>query len=163
MPAEKTTTKKTGLKARLIQELEKKANFQTMASERVEVPLKREKGLLMWVRIDIQADRDENGAVIQWCVVLVDITREKQAWTASATLPRPIVSCRISPPCAKLKKKKNGLKISCTRPKKWKPSAHWPRDVYQFSLSVTRLHPAEDEVNQSMTLHFSLPQSIQEG
>jgi signal transduction histidine kinase len=49
--------------------------------ERLELRLKREAGPPLWVRADITADRDEREAVVQWFVVLVDITREKGAET----------------------------------------------------------------------------------
>lgn len=54
----------------------------TGKKQSVRLPLKRGKSLPLWVRADIQADRNESGAVLQWCVVLVDITREKQAEAA---------------------------------------------------------------------------------
>jgi len=52
---------------------------RTGEKERLELQLKRETGPPLWVRADITADRDEREAVVQWCVVLMDISREKEA------------------------------------------------------------------------------------
>jgi PAS domain S-box-containing protein len=48
----------------------------------IELPLKKEKGSVPWVRFDIEADRYQTGAVIQWRMVMVDITQKKEAEAA---------------------------------------------------------------------------------
>ena len=55
---------------------------QTGENHSVELLLKSKDGPQLWVRADIQADRDENAAVLQWCIVLADISGEKAAETA---------------------------------------------------------------------------------
>ena len=45
----------------------------------VELLLKRNNEPSLWVRADIQADRDENHALFQWSVVLVDLTDQRKA------------------------------------------------------------------------------------
>lgn len=47
--------------------------------ESIELPLKNKCKAPLWVRVDIEADRDETGAVILWRIVLLDITERKQA------------------------------------------------------------------------------------
>ncbi|MFH2218501.1 MAG: response regulator [Pseudomonadota bacterium] len=51
----------------------------TGEKQSIELPLKREKASPLWVRADIEADRDKTDAVIQWRVVLVDITSQRKA------------------------------------------------------------------------------------
>jgi PAS domain-containing protein len=46
---------------------------QTGEKQSIELPLRRETSQPLWVRIDILADRDENGAVVQWRMTLIDI------------------------------------------------------------------------------------------
>ncbi|MDZ7699888.1 MAG: PAS domain S-box protein [Deltaproteobacteria bacterium] len=60
----------------------RKKSAETGEKQSVEFPLRRGKGTPVWVRADIEADRDDAGAVIQWRVVLVDITEHKQAQEA---------------------------------------------------------------------------------
>lgn len=60
----------------------RKTAAQTGQSQSVELLLKRESDTPLWLRADIRADRDEDDAIIQWFVVLTDITREKEAITA---------------------------------------------------------------------------------
>ena len=52
---------------------------ETGEKQSIELPLKREKESPLWVRANIEADRDETGAVIQWRMALVDITPKKAA------------------------------------------------------------------------------------
>ena len=52
---------------------------ETGEKQSIDLPLKREKESPLWVRADIEADRDETGAVIQWRMVLVDITERMRA------------------------------------------------------------------------------------
>ena len=54
---------------------------KTDENQSIELLLKKENNPL-WVRADIQADRDENERLFQWGVVLTDITREKEAVAA---------------------------------------------------------------------------------
>jgi two-component system, cell cycle sensor histidine kinase and response regulator CckA len=55
---------------------------ETGKKQIVELPLKGDKKSSIWVRANIDADRDETGAVVQWRVILVDITAKKVAETA---------------------------------------------------------------------------------
>jgi PAS domain S-box-containing protein len=55
---------------------------ETGKKQIIELPLKGEEESPIWVRANIEADRDETGAVIQWRVILVDITAKKVAETA---------------------------------------------------------------------------------
>lgn len=55
---------------------------QTGENQNVELLLKRKNVPHLWVRADIQADRDENDAVLQWSIILLDITPEKEVKTA---------------------------------------------------------------------------------
>ena len=48
----------------------------------LELQLNRGKEADAWVRADIQADRDENGAVIQWRMILLDISARKEVGLA---------------------------------------------------------------------------------
>ena len=50
---------------------------ETGEKQSIELPLKRGKGQPTWVRADIQADRQDTGAVLQWRMVLVDISLKK--------------------------------------------------------------------------------------
>lgn len=52
---------------------------ETGEKQSIEVPLNRENGSTRWVRLDIEADREDTGAVIQWRMVLMDITQKKEA------------------------------------------------------------------------------------
>lgn len=52
---------------------------ETGRKQFVELELKRKNGTCLWVRADIQADRDENDAIIQWSVILTDITSRRKA------------------------------------------------------------------------------------
>jgi len=54
----------------------------TGEKQSIELPLKGEKESTHWVRADIEADRDESGTVIQWRMVLMDITAKKEAEAA---------------------------------------------------------------------------------
>ena len=51
---------------------------QTGNKQSVELPLKRKNDTPAWVRVEIEADCDENQAVIQWRLVLIDITERKR-------------------------------------------------------------------------------------
>jgi two-component system, cell cycle sensor histidine kinase and response regulator CckA len=55
---------------------------ETGKTQIIELPLKGEKDSPIWVRANIEADRDETGAVVQWRIILVDITAKKVAETA---------------------------------------------------------------------------------
>jgi PAS domain S-box-containing protein len=48
----------------------------------VELSLKRDTGSPRWVRADIEADREDDGAVMQWRIILIDITPQKEAEAA---------------------------------------------------------------------------------
>ena len=50
---------------------------QTGDVQRIELPLRSENQSPLWVQADIEADRDEAGAVVQWRMVLVDITSKR--------------------------------------------------------------------------------------
>ena len=52
---------------------------ETGYKQSVELALNRGKAQPTWVRVDIQADRDKAGTVIQWRMVLVDIAIKKAA------------------------------------------------------------------------------------
>lgn len=52
---------------------------ETGNKQSIELVLKHEKEPPTWVRVDIQADRDKTGTVIQWRMVLVDIALKKAA------------------------------------------------------------------------------------
>jgi signal transduction histidine kinase/CheY-like chemotaxis protein len=52
---------------------------ETGREQSLELPLKSGKGAILWSRMNIEADRDETGAVKQWRIVLVDITQRKAA------------------------------------------------------------------------------------
>ena len=43
---------------------------QTGEKQSIELQLKREKGAPLWVRVDIEADRDKTEAVTQWRAVI---------------------------------------------------------------------------------------------
>ncbi len=51
---------------------------ETGIKQSIELLLNSEKDQPVWVRADIQADRDKTGKVIQWRMVLVDITLKKK-------------------------------------------------------------------------------------
>lgn len=51
----------------------------TGENQSVDLQLKRKTAPPLWVRADITAERDESGAVLEWRVVLMNITREKEA------------------------------------------------------------------------------------
>jgi two-component system cell cycle sensor histidine kinase/response regulator CckA len=55
---------------------------ETGTKQSVELPLKRGKESPVWVQANIEADRDDAGAVTQWRVVLMDITPRKAAEAA---------------------------------------------------------------------------------
>jgi len=55
---------------------------KTGKKQTIELPLKGKQGPTQWVRTDIEADRDETGTVIQWRIVLIDITPKKEAEAA---------------------------------------------------------------------------------
>ncbi len=52
---------------------------ETGEKQSVELLLNRQKRPPIWVQADIQADRDDSGAVIQWRMVLVDVSLKKEA------------------------------------------------------------------------------------
>jgi signal transduction histidine kinase/PAS domain-containing protein/ActR/RegA family two-component response regulator len=52
---------------------------KTHQKQSVELPIKRKNELPLWVRLEIETDRDEAGAVIQWRMVLLDINEKKRA------------------------------------------------------------------------------------
>ncbi|WP_372683653.1 PAS domain-containing protein [Desulfosarcina sp.] len=52
---------------------------ETGNKQSVELVLNREKNQPAWVRLDIQADRDKTGTVIQWRMVMVDVALKKEA------------------------------------------------------------------------------------
>jgi hypothetical protein len=54
---------------------------RTGEKQRLELQLIRNNGPPLWVRADLMADRDEREAVVQWRVVLLDVNREKEAYT----------------------------------------------------------------------------------
>jgi PAS domain S-box-containing protein len=62
----------------------RKTAAQKGESQSVELQLKRENAASLWLRADIRADRDKDDTIIQWFVVLTDITREKEAVAALA-------------------------------------------------------------------------------
>ncbi|MBI9086684.1 MAG: PAS domain-containing protein [Desulfobacterales bacterium] len=53
--------------------------METGTEQSVELPLKRKNGAPRWVSAEIVADLDENNALIQWRMVLVDITARIEA------------------------------------------------------------------------------------
>lgn len=55
---------------------------ETGKKQSIELLLSRKKDPAIWVRADIQADRDKTGAVIQWRMVLLDIALKKAAEVA---------------------------------------------------------------------------------
>jgi signal transduction histidine kinase/ActR/RegA family two-component response regulator len=55
---------------------------QSGEKQTIELPLKTDRGSFCWVRTDIKADRAKDDAVLQWRMVLVDIT-EKAAVEAA--------------------------------------------------------------------------------
>ena len=60
----------------------RKKAAKTGEKQSIELPLKGERGSTQWVRADIEADRDETGTVVQWRMVLMDITPKKEAEAA---------------------------------------------------------------------------------
>jgi len=52
---------------------------QTRRKQSVELPIKRKNDLPLWVRLEIEADRDEKDAVTLWRVALIDISEKKKA------------------------------------------------------------------------------------
>jgi PAS domain S-box-containing protein len=50
---------------------------KTGKKQSVELQLRREKESSLWVRVDIVADREKTGAVMQWRAVIVEITKRK--------------------------------------------------------------------------------------
>jgi signal transduction histidine kinase/ActR/RegA family two-component response regulator len=52
---------------------------QTGEKQSIDIPIKKENGPPLWTRADIEADRDDNGAVVQWRMVLIDITEYLKA------------------------------------------------------------------------------------
>jgi PAS domain S-box-containing protein len=54
----------------------------------VELPLRGEGASPIWVRADIEADRDEAGAVTRWRVALLDISGRKHAEEQREIIPR---------------------------------------------------------------------------
>ncbi|MFP4392162.1 MAG: ATP-binding protein [Desulfohalobiaceae bacterium] len=52
---------------------------ETKDSQSVELPLKTESAPPVWVQADIGAEKDQHGALLQFRVVLTDITKRKQA------------------------------------------------------------------------------------
>jgi len=67
----------TGYKDLYLATLQKSG--ETGIKQSIELLLNSEKDQPKWVRADIQADRDKIGKVIQWRMVLVDITLKKEA------------------------------------------------------------------------------------
>ncbi|MDY6973782.1 MAG: ATP-binding protein [Thermodesulfobacteriota bacterium] len=55
---------------------------ETGQKQSIELPLKRKSALPIWVRAEIEADRDDSGAVRQWRVVLIDIREKRDALAA---------------------------------------------------------------------------------
>jgi signal transduction histidine kinase/ActR/RegA family two-component response regulator len=55
---------------------------KTGEKQSIEIPIKPKNGPPLWTRADIEADRDDNGAVEQWRIVLVDISEKKRALQA---------------------------------------------------------------------------------
>ena len=62
----------------------------TGEKQRVELQLKPQAAPPQWVRADIIADRDASGAVLQWQVVMMDITLEKSAEAEIRNLNRTL-------------------------------------------------------------------------
>ena len=52
---------------------------KTGEKQTIDLELKRKKSAPLWVRADIQADRNPRGEVMQWRIVMVDATKRKQA------------------------------------------------------------------------------------
>jgi len=55
---------------------------KTGQKQSIELPIKRKKGPPLWVQAEIQADRNEADEVIQWRIVLLDISEKKKATAA---------------------------------------------------------------------------------
>jgi signal transduction histidine kinase/CheY-like chemotaxis protein len=53
--------------------------LETNEKQSIELPLKTKDKVPLWVRADIEADHDETGAVVQWRMVLIDISLQRQA------------------------------------------------------------------------------------
>lgn len=52
---------------------------QTGKKQSIELPLHRWNDLPLWVRADIEADLDDDSTAIQWRVILLDISKEREA------------------------------------------------------------------------------------
>lgn len=52
---------------------------QTGQKQSIDLPIKRKKGPPLWVQAEIQADRNEVDEVLQWRIVLLDISEKKKA------------------------------------------------------------------------------------
>ena len=55
------------------------AALNTREKQSIEIPLRKKGGLPKWVRADIEADVDETGSLMQWRIVLMDISAQRQA------------------------------------------------------------------------------------
>jgi signal transduction histidine kinase/ActR/RegA family two-component response regulator len=55
---------------------------ETGEKQSIELPVKRKNEPPLWLRMEIEADRDDAEAVIQWRVVLLDISEKKKALEA---------------------------------------------------------------------------------
>jgi signal transduction histidine kinase/CheY-like chemotaxis protein len=54
-------------------------SVKTGQKQSIELPIKRKEELPLWIRLEIEADRDESDAVIQWRMVLIDISEKKKS------------------------------------------------------------------------------------
>ncbi len=57
----------------------RKKSAQTGETQSIELPLNKENGSPLWVRAEIEARKGESDEVVQWRMVLVDITERKKA------------------------------------------------------------------------------------
>lgn len=84
---------------------------KTGQKQSIELPIKRTNNLPVWVRADIEADCNTTGAVIQWRVVLLDITERKKFEAdlrESEVLKNSIIESSLD--CIKLLDLKGNLK-----------------------------------------------------
>lgn len=52
---------------------------KTGEKQSIELPVKQKNALPLWLRLEIEADRDEADAVSQWRIVLIDISEKKKS------------------------------------------------------------------------------------
>lgn len=78
----------------------RRISAQTDQKISIDLPLKRNSELACWVRTEIEADRNEKGEVLQWRMVLIDITDNKKtanALTRSETKHRNMLASISDP------------------------------------------------------------------